>query len=236
GRVVSARGLDQLAHHTAEISKEEDRRSWTRAEVLKDPRFFALLPGLLAPPFIITGVLFHQVHLVETKFWSLSSFAACYPLYAASAVVVTLVCGRLVDRYGSVQLLPYYLLPLAAGLALLAMSDAFLAAPVFMLLIGATAGGTTVVLGALWAELYGTAHLGAIRSLSYALLVLSTAIAPGLMGWLIDHGVSLDAQFLAYSVYAVICALTFSAMRPSLMADPSPPETYGSVATPRKHN
>ena len=72
-----------------------------------------LLPGLLAPPFIITGVLFHQVHLVETKSWSLSEFAACYPLYAVSATIMSLMVGWMVDRFGAVHLLQFYLLPLA---------------------------------------------------------------------------------------------------------------------------
>ena len=63
-------------------------RSWTRAQVLRDARFYGSLPGLFAAPFVITGVLLHQVHLIETKAWTLSSFAACYPLYAASATAV----------------------------------------------------------------------------------------------------------------------------------------------------
>ena len=32
--------------------------SWNRSQVLKDLRFYQILPGLLASPFIVTGVFF----------------------------------------------------------------------------------------------------------------------------------------------------------------------------------
>ncbi|MGZ0189544.1 MAG: MFS transporter, partial [Alphaproteobacteria bacterium] len=222
GRLVRVRGLDRPQNDYTE-SEVRTRQSWTRAQVLRDPRFYALLPGLLAPPFAITGVLFHQVHLVETKSWTLAAFAACYPLYAISATAAALGAGWMVDRVGAASLLRFYLLPLAFGLALLSAVDAIHAAPAFMILMGASAGGATVVLGALWAELYGTEHLGAIRSLSVALLVLSTAIAPGLMGLLIDSGLGLEPQLAILSVYVFACAIVFAAMLPSLLAERSPP-------------
>ena len=90
--------------------------------------------------------------------------------------------------------------------------------------MGATAGGATVVLGALWADLYGTEHLGAIRSLSVALLVVSTAIAPGVMGILIDLGVGLDSQFAVLSIYVFACAIAFAMMSPRLLSERSPRE------------
>ena len=83
--------------------------SWNRKQVLKDLRFYQIMPGLLASPFIITGVLFHQVHLVEIKSWSLTTFASCYPLYALSATGVTLLAGWMVDRLSAVHLLRFYL-------------------------------------------------------------------------------------------------------------------------------
>ena len=222
GHLVRVRRLD-LPQNDPKEDDAQRRQSWTRAQVLRDPRFFALLPGLLAPPFAITGVLFHQVHLVETKSWTLAAFAACYPLYAISATAVALGAGWMVDRVGAVSLLRFYPLPLAFGLALLAAIDAFYAAPAFMILMGATAGGATVVLGAVWAELYGSEHLGAIRSLGVALLVLSTAIAPGLMGLLIDTGLGLEFQFAMLSIYVFTCAIVFAAMLPSLSAERPPP-------------
>lgn len=214
GRAIHKQGLNRAAPLQAEGNM--DTMAWTRQQVLRDGRFYALLPGILAPPFIITGVLFHQVHLVAVKGWTLASFAACYPLYAASSMALALTLGGLIDRYGTPRILPFYLLPLAMSLALLGMSDALWVAPIFMVLLGCTAGGATLVLGALWAELYGTTHLGAIRGLVAALLVLATALAPGAMGWLIDRGVSLDLQLRLMSAYTLACALGFGLLLPRL--------------------
>ena len=105
----------------------------------------------------------------------------------------------------------------------MAATDAILVAPAFMLLMGASAGAATVVVGVLWAELYGTDHLGAIRSMVVALLVLSTAMAPGLMGLLIDAGFSLDSQFVLLSIYVFACAIAFVVMSPSLALGLQPP-------------
>ena len=44
---------------------------WTRKAVARDPRFYFLLPVVLAPSFISTGIAFHQVFMVEAKGWVL---------------------------------------------------------------------------------------------------------------------------------------------------------------------
>jgi MFS family permease len=215
GGVVRRRGLDRAA--TSEGSVDSNTApSWTRKQVLADKRFYALLPGVLAPPFIVTGVLFHQVHLVTVKSWTLAGFAACYPLFAASQTGVALGLGWLVDRHGAARLMPFYLLPLSAALAVAAIGEAEVTAAVFMTLMGCTAGGAAIVFGALWPELYGVAHLGAIRSLAVSSMVFATALAPGAMGWLIDEGVRLETQLLVLAVYTAVCAAFFGVLRSRL--------------------
>ncbi len=222
GREMRRHGLVEMPAPSPCAERPQDR-SWTRAQVLRDPRFYGLLPGLLAAPFVITGMLFHQVHLVEIKAWTLSGFAACYPLYAASATGVALLCGWLIDRHGAIRLLPFYLLPLAAGLALLSIGDSIATAAGFMALMGATAGGAAILFGAVWAELYGTAHLGAIRALAVALQVLATALAPATLGWLIDQGIGLDRQAPLLSLLVCASALGLALLMPSLLRDHAPP-------------
>ncbi|MGB5830460.1 MAG: MFS transporter [Thiohalocapsa sp.] len=222
GREMRRHGLSGVPSQRPSAKCSGDR-SWTRAQVLRDARFYGLLPGLLAAPFVITGVLFHQVHLVEVKAWTLASFAACYPLYAASATAVALAFGWLIDRYGAVRLLPFNLLPLAVGLALLGMGTSLSTAAVFMALMGATAGGATLLSAAVWAELYGTAHLGAIRALAVSLQVLATALAPATLGWLIDHAVGLDEQAALLSLFTFACALGLALLLPSLLHYRAPP-------------
>ena len=44
----------------SETAIDASPRSWTRTEVLADPRFHLMLPYLLAPAFISTGIMFHK--------------------------------------------------------------------------------------------------------------------------------------------------------------------------------
>nr|WP_245232471.1 MFS transporter [Thiorhodococcus minor] len=200
-----------------------DDDGWTRAEVLRDRRFHALLPALAAAPFLVTGVLFHQVHLAQAKGWTLAQLAACYPVYAIASTAAALGSGWLIDRIGAVRLLPLFLLPMALGLALVggdigqgAEGTALIIAACFMGLLGITPGSATVLFGALWAEVYGTRHLGAIRALAMACMVFATALAPGVLGWLLDRGVEPQPLLLWLAGGALLCALSTLPLLPSL--------------------
>lgn len=224
GRLIADGGVPQAATGGARpaggasslVATDQARPAWTRPQVLRDPRFYALLPGLLAPPFIITGMLFHQVHLVESKGWVLAEFAALFPGYAIAATATSLGLGVLIDRFGSARLLPFYLLPLLAGLGLLAFGSSLLAGGGFLALAGSAGGAAAILPSTLWAELYGTTHLGAIRSVAMAATVLSTAAAPGLMGVLIDSGVAIEQQAAGLALYTAAVTLSLALLRPRL--------------------
>ncbi|MBT3304883.1 MAG: MFS transporter [Alphaproteobacteria bacterium] len=188
----------------------ERKRQWTRRQVLGDARFYVILPAILAPAFIVTGFFFHQVHLVAAKGWPLSWFATCFVAFAISKLVVTVVTGPLVDRFGARRLLPYVLTPVVGGLLVLSASDHMAAALVFMVMIGVTAGSSSVIGSALWAEVYGVTHLGSIRAMAYALTVFASALSPAFFGWLIDGGVSMEAIAFGSALYALFGSLLTS--------------------------
>ncbi|MGC6527339.1 MAG: hypothetical protein ACON45_04615, partial [Paracoccaceae bacterium] len=50
-------------------------------------------------------------------------------------------------------------------------------------------------------------HLGAIKALAAAVMVLGSAIGPGVTGYFIDTGVGLETQFIWVSGYFVLCTL-----------------------------
>src|SRR5690606_28975892 len=127
-------------------------RSFSRAAVLRDVRFYLIVPALIGPSFIVTGLFFHQVHLTEAKGWELSWFAACFAAYAAASTGAVMLAGTLVDRLGAIRLMPGHLLPLAAGCAILALGSHDLVALAFMSLAGMTSGAAVTVVTAMWAE------------------------------------------------------------------------------------
>ena len=204
-------------------SKKKLIDSWNRSQVLKDLRFYQVLPGLLASPFIVTGVFFHQIHLIETKSWSITLLASSYPFFALSVIGVTFGAGWIIDRFGTVHLLRFFLLPLAFGLILIAGTDKAFAIPIFMILMGASAGSATIVISTLWVELYGINYLGSIRSMFFSMVVLATSISPALIGLLLDTGVTLEIQFIIFTIYIFICSIIFAILTPNLLIARSPP-------------
>ncbi len=182
-------------------------RQWTRRMVLKDPRFYLLLPVILAPPFIFTGVFFHQVHLAEVKGWGMDVWATTYAGFAISSVLSGFGFGAVIDRVGAARVLPALLPPLGIACLLITVFDSVPAAWGYMLVGGLTAGMMATFFGVFWAEVYGTRHLGAIRSLATALMVLSTALSPVVMGVLIDWDIALETQTLACAIYCLAASV-----------------------------
>jgi len=184
---------------------KDPERQWTRGEVLRDPLFYCLMTGVLAPSFMMTGIFFHQSVLVNQKGWDLAWFAATYPFYAVVVVFVSLLSGWAADRWSARRIFPLYLLPMGLAILALGLWQPAMTAVVFMVLSGATVGMSFTLSGTLWAELYGTKNLGGVRALAVGAMVASTALAPGAMGWMIDAGISLDEQLraMAYYTFAV---------------------------------
>ncbi len=190
-------------------------REWTRAEVVRDPLFWASLSGVLAPPFIGTTIFFHQVYLSELRGWGPSVFAASFAIMSSMTILFALIAGQLVDRFSAIRLLPSFLVPLSLSCFVLASTDAPWGAYAFMALMGISYGFSSTLFGALWPELYGSRHLGGIRSLIVAFMVFATAMGPGLTGALIDAGISYPGQIAAMGVYsvAVIVIMTLVSRR-----------------------
>ena len=179
----------------------------TRGQVMRDPVFWIAMTGVLAPAFIGTSMFFHQTYLIELRGWSPVAFAGGFTVLGVVTVTMTLVAGRLVDRFGAVSLLPLFLLPLGASCLVLGVGEGAWAIPAFFALMGLAYGTSQTLFGALWPEIYGTAHLGAIRSTVVAMMVFSTALGPAVTGTLIDRGVALPTQMIGYGGYCLAVSL-----------------------------
>ena len=203
--------------HSQEVKASVLRtaRSWTRAEVLRDPVFYLLQVGALAPPFVATVIFFNQDYLIALRGYDPLIFAAAFPVMSLSTVVFGLAGGHLIDRFGAVPLLPYFLVPLAVTAAVLGLIAPVWGVYLSMFLFGISNGLTSTMLGALWPEVYGLANLGGIRAMIVSAMVLASAIGPGLSGLLIDRGVALPRQLLWLSGWCVLAcfALAYAARR-----------------------
>lgn len=206
--------LQQLSDDADNPTRQFRRRQWTRAEVIRDKWFYLFAPGLMSQPLMFTGFIFHQVHLVESKGWSLLGWASLFTLYAVVSVLTKLVSGIAVDRYGAIRMVPLVALPMGIGLVILALGSSLFWGGVFLVLTGITVGFQSTVTAPFWSEMYGNQHLGAIKSLGASAMVFCTALSPILFGWQIDLGTSMESLAMASAIYILFTsAMAFYAWR-----------------------
>ena len=128
-------------------------------------------------------------------------------MMSITTVIVSLSSGAAIDRFGSLRVLPFLLLPMGGASTLLGVIDHELFIFVVMGLIGITQGMVSILVGTLWPEIYGTKHLGSVRSVVLALIVFASAIGPGLTGVLIDNGISFEIQLHTMAIYCLVASL-----------------------------
>jgi MFS family permease len=193
--------LDELLATDNPSERVYRRRQWTRSEVVRDKLFYLFAPGLTSQPLMFTGFIFHQVHLVESKNWSLTAWASLFVMYALVSVATKIVTGLLVDRFGAIRMVPLVALPMGIGLVILSLSSSLAWGGVFLALTGITVGFHSTVTAPFWSEMYGNKHLGSIKSLGASVMVFCTALSPIILGWYIDLGTSMDSLAMGGAVY-----------------------------------
>ncbi len=102
------------------------------SEVLRSPGFYLLCAGVVAPPFIVTTVFFHQIYLADLRGWPVELFASGFVLMSFATAACALTCGWLIDRYTAVRILPFFLLPVTLACLVISQVEAPVAIFVFM--------------------------------------------------------------------------------------------------------
>lgn len=182
-------------------------KHWTRADVLRHPLFWAMVPAVMSFSGFGTAFWFHQVLFAEIKGWSHLALVSVFPLGTVALSLSTVGYGWAIDRVGAIRLLPFYLIPLVVAFVLNWYAPSLAWTAIAVVLMGVAGGGQATLLNACWAEFYGTRHLGSIKAVVAALMVLGSAIGPGLSGWLVDQGVGFEVQLLAYAAVFAFAAL-----------------------------
>ncbi|GAA4221835.1 MFS family permease [Sagittula marina] len=183
-------------------------RHWRRPEMLRHFLFWFMIPALLGPSAFNTAFFFQQVHFAEIKGWSHLELVALFPLYTLAAVSAMMLSGSLLDRFGTARLLPWYQLPMVAAFMLFALGQSLFSALLGLMFLAISAGANQTLPNAFWAEFYGTRSLGAIKAMAAAVMVLGSALGPGITGVLIDAGIGIETQYIgvaAFFVFATVC-------------------------------
>ena len=208
--LFTVRDISILSREKENENKKNDTsliKNWTRKEVLKDFKFYTILPCLLASPFIITGIVINQSFILESKNWGGYTLAKAFMSYSLFTVLTLFFSGLLVDKFTSRKLLFYLNLPMIISLIVLIFFQHPYSAYIFMGLLGMTNGFANVIISSLWAEIYGVNYLGSIKALAGSLMVFSTAIATAIFGILIDLGNSIERISAICLIYTIISTL-----------------------------
>jgi predicted MFS family arabinose efflux permease len=176
------------------------RASVSSSEFFRSAEVWSVLPALLTPPFVLTGLFLFQAPLSEYKGWSLEWMAAGFTLFAVTRAVCSLGVGTMIDRHTAIALLPLASLPMGAATLLVRFADAPWAVFPYLMLVGVTAGSMGSLVSAVWSEMFAPDTLGRVRSLGTAAQVVSCAAAPALMGFLFNQGVGFGQMLVGFAL------------------------------------
>jgi MFS family permease len=197
-----------------------NEQHWTRGAALRHFLFWFMVPALLGPSAFNTAFFFHQVHFAEIKAIAHVELVTMFPIYTAVGIVAMVVSGWALDRVGTARLLPYMQLPMVAAFLLFAYAEGPGLVLLGFVFLALTTGANSTLPNAFWAEFYGTANLGGIKAMAAAIMVLGSAIGPGITGLGIDLGLGIETQYVIVAGYfvftTVMMAIGVTRARPLL--------------------
>ena len=157
-------------------------------DVLKDKKFYIYLPISISASFICTGLMFHQIYIIDQKGWSLQMLGSSYIFLGIFSILGLLIGGPLVDKFDTKKTALTTLVPLFLLLLVLITFEGEFFLIIYMSLFGLTMGIGRPFIGSLWAEIYGVESVGTVKALLHAGAVFSSALSPLVFGYLIDWG------------------------------------------------
>lgn len=167
------------------VTKSSDK---SRRQVLKDKRFYVLVANTIFTPFFITGMFIHHNLLGQIKGWDMGWIASCFIGYGITKTISSLLAGPLIDRISAKRIFPFYLLPMAMGaLSLIFLGTHPIVTMIYLCFLAISVALMSVASTALWVELYGHTHFGAIKSMVTTVVVFASAIGPLVIGTFIGN-------------------------------------------------
>lgn len=180
---------------------------WTRRQTLHHPLFWFMIPALMGPSAFGTAFFFQQVHFAEIKEWEHVQLVALFPFFTLFGIGAMLVSGWALDKLGTARLMPFFQLPMVAAFLIFATTASLFGAMLGLFFMAMTTGANSTLPNAFWAEFYGTRNIGSIKAMAAAVMVLGSAIGPGITGFLIDQNIGLENQYIVVGAYFVFATV-----------------------------
>jgi len=174
--------------HKATTRAEKKAIRKTGPNPMRERRFWLLLPMLIALPVTMTGMFIYQAQMTRDLNASITAYALGLAAMGLARLPGALLGGKWVDQFGVTMLARWNLLPFVLALLIGTLMGGDIG--IWLILVGAgiTMGMQGPTTDSLLVALWGTEHLGRVRSVRSSFMVFSTAIAPVVLGFLIDFG------------------------------------------------
>ena len=170
-----------------------DNKKWRTRDVILDKKFYIYLPLSVAAGFISTGLIFHQIFIIEQKGWTIDMLANTFIFLGIFSILGLILAGPIIDAYNNKTVILFSLLPLFFAVLTLIFFNSYFAMFIYMSLLGINLGIGAPFVGSLWAELYGLESLGAVKALLHACGVFASALSPVMFGYMIDFGLGISS-------------------------------------------
>ena len=180
---------------------------WTRRDMLTHWRFWMLSGLILAPSFTTTGLFFHQIYFVEIKAIALSEWVTGYGFFASMSIAGSFLGGYLVDRFSATRIAPMAVAAISLAVMMLYFAKPGGMVYAYFIVFGMVQGLSHTAATPIWAELYGTKHLGGIKAIAQSMMVFASAMSPVILGLMIDQGMSLMALVLVLGSIPIISGI-----------------------------
>jgi MFS family permease len=152
--------------------------TFTRAQAIRTPMFWAVAGAVATTGMIGTGLAFHQIDLLGEQGLTPVEAAANFLPQTAAALVATLAVGSMVDRFAARWVLLASMLLLAGAMVAVPFVAPGLTAALYGMMVGAAGASVRALEAASFPRLFGLLHLGSIRGVVTSISVASTAFGP----------------------------------------------------------
>jgi MFS transporter, OFA family, oxalate/formate antiporter len=177
-------GQGPLDPSAAKATPIDDGPAFTRAEAIRDRRFWIVTLPIFSMSVVGTALTFHIVDLGKEVGLSESSIVLIFVPIAIISIPITLVAGWLADTIPVLRLA----VAMAVLQLLMYLTVGQLDDPVWRIAAIVSWGGSSGLRAALMAaalpRLFGRRHLGAIAGAQMSALVIGSALGPFLFAWI----------------------------------------------------
>ena len=199
--------------------------SFTVSEAIKTTSFWKVASVVATVSLVGTGLMFHQVSILDEQGVSRTSALQLLGIQAVAATISTLTAGTMMDRIPVRFVLACSMLFQICALLLLIFLPSPGWAILYSTLLGLHGGIIRSAGSMVWVNYFGRRHQGSIQGITMAIMVLSAALGPLPVAMARDITGSYQISlllFLALPVTAGIAVLT--ATPPQQLAEPSEAE------------